>query len=86
MEFVEERFAEVVKQLLGGLNEMIEQLGDLDKQVPMLIRLNKIPMFSKLNMIPMLKKLDKIQISDELQGSYDSALNDAEITFAFYLV
>ena len=95
MEFIEERFTIVFKQLLEELTEMIQQLGDLDKQIPMLSHLNKIPMLSKLNMIPMLdqldkipmlKKLSKIRIPDELQDSYDSTLNDAETTFEFYLV
>lgn len=95
MEFLEERFTTIFKELLEDLNEIIRHLGDPDKQIPMLSQLNMIPMLNKPNMIPMLdqlnnipvlKKLDKIRSLDELQDSYDSALNDAETTFAFYLV
>ena len=95
MEFIEERFIIVFQDMLKDLNEMIEHLGDLDKQIPMLNQLNMIPMLTKfntipmldkLNEIPMLKKLNKIQILDELQDNNDSTLNDAETTFTFYLV
>ncbi|XP_076685126.1 uncharacterized protein LOC143377577 isoform X2 [Andrena cerasifolii] len=95
MEFIEERFTVVFKGLLKDLNEMIQHLGDPDKQIPMLSQLNMIQMLNELNLIPildqldntpMLKKLNKIHISDELQGIYDSTLNDAEITFEFYAV